>query len=99
MLERLGYAGKLMELPGHLSISQKKIIGVARAMLINPDVILYESPVSGLNQEEKNNFFDNAKKFHREKTGRVSIFITSSREAVHSLPEATVVNLTKGQIL
>lgn len=98
MLERLGYTGRLMALPGHLTISQKKIVGVARAMLIAPDVILYESPVSGLNQEEKNNFFKVATEFHHEKPGRVSILITSNQEVVRSLPEAVVVNLTKGQI-
>lgn len=98
VLDRLGYTGTLMALPGHLTISQKKIIGVARAMLIAPDVILYESPVSGLNQEEKNNYLKIATEFHREKPDRVSIFITSNRDVALSLPEAVVVNLTKGQI-
>lgn len=98
MLARLGYAGRFMDLPGLMPISQKKIIGVARAMLVDPDVILYESPVSGLNQEEKDRFFTKAAEFHREKPGRVSIFITSSREVADALPEAAVENLMKGQI-
>jgi phospholipid/cholesterol/gamma-HCH transport system ATP-binding protein len=62
-------------------------------------VILYESPVSGLNHEEKNSFFRVAKEFHYEKPERASLFITSSQEVVRSLPEATVVNLSEGQIL
>ena len=99
MLGRLGYAGRLMALPGHLPISQKKLVGVARAMIIAPDVILYESPVSGLNQEEKNNFFRIAREFHCEKPDRASLFITSNQEVVRSLPEATVINLIEGQIL
>lgn len=98
MLDRLGYTGQFMDLPGHLTISQKKIVGVARAMLIAPDVILYESPVYGLNQEEKNNFFKNAVEFHHEKPGRISLFITASQDVVRYLPEAVVVNLTKGHI-
>lgn len=101
LLSRLGYTGKLMALPGHLTISQKKLIGFARAMLIAPDLMLYESPVSGLNQEEKNNFFKIAREFHREKPERASLFITSSQEVVRSLPEAVVVTITnrpKGQI-
>lgn len=98
LLGRLGYTGKLMALPGHLTVSQKKLIGVARAMIIIPDLIIYESPISGLNHEEKNNFFKIAREFHLEKPDRTSLFITSDQEVVRSLPEAVVVNLTKEQI-
>lgn len=99
LLDRLGYAGRLTALPGHLTLSQKKIVGVARAMLVAPDVILYESPVSGLNKEEKINLFKVAREFHSEKPGRASLFMTSSQEVLQFIPEAVVVNLTKGQIL
>jgi len=99
VLERLGYTGNLMALPGHLTICQKKQIGFARAMLADPDVMLYESPEAGLNHEEKNRFFTIAREFHSEKPGRASLFITSNPEVAGYVPEATVVNLTKGQIL
>lgn len=98
LLDRLGYSGELMVLPGLLTVSQRKLIGHARAMLTDPDLILYESPVSGLSQEEKNTFFRVACEFHREKQARASLFITSNLEVVRSLPTAIVVNLTKGQI-
>ncbi len=96
LLSRLGYTGRLMALPGHLTISQKKLVGFARAMLITPDVMLYESPDSGLNQEEKDTFFRIATEFHREKPERASLFITSNQEVVRFLPEASVINLTNG---
>lgn len=98
VLTRLGYSGNLMALPGHLTFSQSKTIGIARAMLIEPDVMMYESPDSGFNHEEKNNFFTVASEFHREKTGRASIFITSNREVVRYLPESVVFDLTKGSL-
>lgn len=98
-LGRLGFTGKLTALPGHMTASQKKTIGVARAMLVDPDVILYESPVFGLDQEEKGAFFRVAREFHREKPGRASLFITSSHEVLQSLSEAVVVDITKGQIV
>ena len=98
MLDRLGYSGKLMALPGHLTNSQKKLVGFARAMLMAPDAILYESPVSGLNQEEKNSFFKTAEEFHHEKPDRASVFITSNQDVTRYFPEAVVMNLTKGQI-
>ncbi len=97
LLGRLGYSGKLMDLPGHLGLSQKKLVGCARAMIIDPDVIIYESPLSGLSQEETNSFFRIAKEFHHEKPERASLFITSNLEIVRSLPEAVVVNFVKGR--
>ena len=96
MLDSLGYTVRRMDLPDHLTVSQKKALGVARAMLIAPEVILYESPVYGLNQEEKECFFKNAVEFHREKPGRISLFITASQEVVRFLPEVAVVNLQRG---
>lgn len=98
VLARLGYTGGLTALPGHLTVSQKKQIGVARAMLMGPEVILYESPLLGLNQEEKKKFFRIAKEFHCEKPERTSLFITSNPEVVSFLSEAVVVNLTEGHI-
>ncbi len=95
MLGRLGYTGKYMDLPGLLTICQMKIIGIARAMLIAPQVIIYESPLYGLNHEEKINFFKNAGEFHLEKPGRVSIFVSASQEVIRFMPEAVIVDFTK----
>jgi phospholipid/cholesterol/gamma-HCH transport system ATP-binding protein len=99
VLERLGYKGDLMALPGHLTIRQKKLIGLARAILTDPDVMMYESPASGLNHEDKNRFFTIAREFHYEKPDRASLFITSNPEVARYVPEAVVVNLTEGQFL
>lgn len=93
LLNRLGYSDKYMALPGHLTVSQRKLIGRARAMITDPDVIVYESPLSGLNREETNRFFAVAREFHREKTARASLFITSNSEVVRALPEAVVIDL------
>ncbi len=38
VLERLGYSGKLMQLPGLTPFYQKKIAGFARAMLTDPEL-------------------------------------------------------------
>ena len=96
MLERLGYSGGLMELPANLTVSQRKVIGAARAMLAAPEIIIYESPLYGLNQEEKTFFFTNALQFHHEKPGRVSLFITAGMETIGFLPDAAVIHLVKG---
>jgi phospholipid/cholesterol/gamma-HCH transport system ATP-binding protein len=99
LLERLRFTGSLTALPGHLTTSQKLNVGIARAMLIDPDVMIYESPVSELTQEEMSHLCTIITEFHTEKPGRASLFITSDRDALHCMPDATVITLTKGQIV
>jgi phospholipid/cholesterol/gamma-HCH transport system ATP-binding protein len=99
ILDRIGFTGQLMALPGHLSASRRKLVGVARAMIMTPEVIIYEAPLSGLNLDEKAAFFRIAREFHRELPGRASLFVTANRDVVRSVPEAVVIDLTKGQFI
>lgn len=97
ILQRLGYGGKLMELPGHLSLYQRRQVGFGRAMLTDPDLMIFESPFQGLNQDERQAFLEIARAFHGEKPGRVSLFLTSNPALPELMRDAKVVNLCKGQ--
>jgi phospholipid/cholesterol/gamma-HCH transport system ATP-binding protein len=96
-LERVGYKGKLFELVGHLTLFQKRMLGFARAMLSEPDLIVYESPMQGLNLQERNRLLQTALAFHEEKPGRTSLFLTSSQEAPAMLKNANIFSFIKGQ--
>lgn len=99
LLNRVGYSGRLMELPGHLSLFQKKQIGLARAVITTPDLVIYESPEQGLNLEERAHFFRLIRQFHHERTGRTSLILSCHPENRHELPEATVIIWKEGQQL
>ena len=47
-LEELGMANSAKILPAQLSGGMQKRAGLARAMLLNPDIILYDEPTAGL---------------------------------------------------
>jgi len=47
-LRLVGLAGKQHIMPGELSGGMKKRVGVARALAMNPEVILYDEPTAGL---------------------------------------------------
>jgi phospholipid/cholesterol/gamma-HCH transport system ATP-binding protein len=98
-LVRLGFTDKLVTATSNLTAVQKKLIGFARAMITDPDLMLYESPASGFDQEEMELFFNVAREFHYEKPGRASLFITSRQDTARFLPEAGVVNLIRGQVI
>lgn len=47
-LRLVGLAGKQHIMPGELSGGMKKRVGVARALAMNPEIILYDEPTAGL---------------------------------------------------
>lgn len=77
VLERVGYQGGRLTLPGLLSHFERKQVLLARAMLMNPEVVIYDSLFLGLNLHERNRLVDIVVDFHRERAGRTSIFLTS----------------------
>ncbi len=47
-LEEFGLSGNENVFPGNLSGGMQKRVGLARAMMMNPEVILYDEPTAGL---------------------------------------------------
>lgn len=86
VLRRVGYSGKLMELPGHLSLYEKRLIGLARAMLTEPRLIVYNAILAGLSDDEKNTIISAALEFHREQPERTSLFMTANPETIKYIP-------------
>ena len=93
ILNRIGYSGKFMDLPGHITLYQKRLAGFARAMLMCPELLIYESPLLGLNKEEGHHLVGIAQDFHREKTGRTTIFLSANPEIVPLLQDAKIITI------
>lgn len=84
---------KLM--PSDLSGGMQKRVGMARAMIIKPEIVLYDEPTAGLDPANTKNVVEVMRKF--KKMGQSSIFVT------HDIPSAIdlcdrVVILNKGKI-
>lgn len=75
VIEAVGLAGKLGEMPSDLSGGQRKRIGIARTLILKPEIMLYDEPTSGLDpitSEEINQLINQV----REKYNTSSIIIT-----------------------
>jgi branched-chain amino acid transport system ATP-binding protein len=57
-LNLVGLGGKATEEAGVLPFGQQRLLAIARAMAVNPTVMLLDEPAAGLNRLEKNDLAD-----------------------------------------
>ncbi len=93
VLERVGYRGGFSKLPGLLSQFENKQVLLARVMLMNPEVAIYDSLLFGLNLVERNRLVEIAIDFHRERAGRTSIFLSSDAALPQLIHGAKIVTV------
>ncbi len=76
----VGLAGYELVLPGEVSIGMRKRVGIARALVTEPEVILFDEPNTGLDPEMGQEIYDLIKDI-KQKRGFTGIVVS------HELPE------------
>jgi phospholipid/cholesterol/gamma-HCH transport system ATP-binding protein len=83
LLGRLGVepervAGFLAALPASLPTRERRILGVARAMLPEAEVMIYAELLEGLDGETRARLLAETERHHARREGRASLYVASS---------------------
>lgn len=96
MLKLIDLPGREKIMPSDLSGGMQKRVGMARAMILNPEVVLYDEPTAGLDPANTLNVVSLMQRL-KEK-GLASIFVTHDIPSAVSLCDRIVV-LHEGKII
>jgi glycine betaine/proline transport system ATP-binding protein len=81
MIDKVGLDGLAERRPGQLSGGQQQRVGLARALAVDPEVLLFDEPFSALDPLIRRDMQEEVIRLHHEE-GRTMVFIT------HDLSEA-----------
>jgi phospholipid/cholesterol/gamma-HCH transport system ATP-binding protein len=81
MLRQVGLENDLNKLPGELSGGMKKRAGLARALVLNPKLLLVDEPSSGLDRITASEIDDLLMKFNKERKTTMIIVTHDVRSA------------------
>jgi phospholipid/cholesterol/gamma-HCH transport system ATP-binding protein len=95
-LRAVGLAGNEDKMPSELSGGMKKRVGIARATIAHPEIVIYDEPTAGLDPVTTSKVYDLLRS-DQEATGATVIAVSSDVEALVTFVD-TIAFLYKGAI-
>ena len=95
LLEELGLAGRLQHRPGELSGGEQQRVAVARALFLNPSVVLADEPTGNLDTRTGQDLFELLSRLNMEK-GITFVIATHDKDLSGRCQR--VISLTDGKI-
>lgn len=90
MLNHLGLSDHVNKMPGMLSGGQQQRVAIARTMVLNPDIILFDEPMSALDVETRLSLRAELKKIQKD-FGTTMIYITHDQEEAFAMSDRIMV--------
>lgn len=96
LLKEVGLEKELDKKPRKLSGGQQQRVAIARTLAVNPDIILFDEPMSALDVDTRLALRDQIKKIQKE-FGSTMIYITHDQEEAFAMSDRIMV-MEKGVI-
>lgn len=97
LLVRFGMSHMIEEYAGSLSGGQRKLIEMARALMVEPDVVMLDEPMAGVNPALTQSILEHVKAL-RDEDGRTVIFIEHDMDVVQEISDWVVV-MGEGEVI
>ena len=85
--------GLMQRLPDQLSALERRWVACARAMLMEPDIMIYDAPFTGVEREAVARLLRVTVEFHRARADRVSVFLLPDEPISERVPADVTIAL------
>ncbi len=97
MIEQMGLSKCMNKRPNELSGGQQQRVAIARTLIINPDIILFDEPMSALDVDTRLSLRQEIKNIQKE-YGTTMIYITHDQEEAFAMSDRIMV-MREGSVL
>ena len=99
LLKFVGYRGDIWALPGTLPFYTKKIVAIARAMALEPAIMIYDRLLEGLDSLQSVQVLRFVDEFHKQKTQRLSIMVANDEKDVKDFAPARILRIDNRRLI
>jgi len=99
LLYSVGYRGDMWELPGPLPSYTKKSIAIARAMALDPVIMIYDRLMEGLDVYQGLEILRFVDGFHKDRKDRLSVMIANDERDVRDIMPDSVLRIENRRIV
>lgn len=85
LLQRVGYNEDIWGLPGLLPVFKRKGVSLARAMALDPEIMIYDRLLEGLDPRQREFMAGLIHNVHKSGEDRLSIFLANDMEEIGGL--------------
>lgn len=85
--------GLMQRLPDQLSAVERRWVAAARAMLMEPDIMIFDAPFTGVEREAAARLLRWTVEFHRARAERVSVFLLPDEPISERVPADVTIAL------
>ncbi|MBW2053962.1 MAG: ATP-binding cassette domain-containing protein [Deltaproteobacteria bacterium] len=101
ILAKLGFKDSevseyLARTPGSLPAHEKRVVSLVRAMLTEPELIIFDPLIEGLDPEIMKKALHLIEEFHTQERGRTSVFISSEEQSLEDIRADETIRLAGG---
>lgn len=96
LLERFSLASKSKDFAGSLSGGQRKLLEMARALMLQPELIMLDEPMAGVNPALKQSLLDHIRDIREQ--GTTVLFVEHDMDMVRDVSDWVIV-MAQGQII